>query len=605
MNISLPVTTSSPLKPTSYPANTPRFTRLQHYLPRLTLATFFVVVCLSSSVLALAQAQTVSPDQQLQRQQERDRQLRQQQEAQPDVRLPRSEAAVTTGVIPENESPCFPIERIVLRGEMADQFAYALKSVTQGREQVLGRCLGVTGINTVMARVQNVLVEQGYVTTRVLAAPQDLTRGELVLTLVPGKVRRIAFAPDASARGTQWNAVPIARGDMLNVRDIEQGLENFKRVPTAEADIQIVPATGDDAQPGESDLVIAYQQATPFRIALSLDDSGSKSTGKYQGGVTLSYDNGFTLNDLFYVSFNHDLGGGQAGVRGNQSVTVHYSLPLGYWHLGFTTSSSQYHQSVAGAYQSYLYSGTSESGEIKLARLLYRDAVRKTTASLKTFLKRSHNFVDGTEVEVQRRATGGWELGLAHREFMGDSTLDIALAYRRGTGAFSAMEAPEELFGEGTSRFKIVTADLSLVVPMKLTMPWGQQHLRYNLTARGQWNGTRLTAQDRFSIGGRYTVRGFDGESSLMAERGWLVRNELGIALGSTGQESYLGLDYGEVAGPSAAMLVGTRLAGTVLGLRGNVQGVAYDVFVGTPVAKPARFQSASVTAGFNLNWSY
>ena len=607
----LPLKTAPPQKSALYQASTPRLTPPKQYFPLLSFFAFcIVVVCFSSQALA----QTVFSDQQFQRQkndlqlqhqQERERQLRQQQEAQPDVRLPRSQAAVLSGQIPVSETPCFNIQRIVLRGNMADQFSYALDSVTQGRDTVLGRCLGVAGINTVMARVQNVLVEQGYITTRVLAAKQDLKRGELVLTLVPGKVRSIVFAPSASNRGTQWNAVPMARGDMLNVRDIEQALENFKRVPTVEADIQILPATGDDAQLGDSDLVIAYQQAMPLRIALSLDDSGSKSTGKYQGGVTLSYDNGFTLNDLFYVSFNHDLGGGQAGVRGNQGYTVHYSLPFGYWNVGFTTSSSQYHQSVAGAFQTYIYSGTSETGEIKLSRLLYRDAVRKTTASLKTFLKRSSNFVDDTEVQVQRRATGGWELGLTHREFMGENTLDLALTYRRGTGIFSAMEAPEALFGEGTARFKIVMADLNLAVPMKLTMPWGQQDLRYKLTARGQWNGRRLTVQERFAIGGRYTVRGFDGESSLMAERGWLVRNELSAALGSSGQESYLGLDYGEVAGPSASMLVGTRLAGTVLGVRGNVQGVSYDLFVGRPIVKPQRFQSASVIAGFNLHWSY
>ncbi len=29
--------------------------------------------------------------------------------------------------------------------------------------------------------------------------------------------------------------MPISEGDILNLRDLEQGLENFKRVPTAEA----------------------------------------------------------------------------------------------------------------------------------------------------------------------------------------------------------------------------------------------------------------------------------------------------------------------------------------------------------------------------------
>jgi len=85
---------------------------------------------------------------------------------------------------------------------------------------------------------------------------------------LPGHVRHIRFAADASPRGTAWNALPISEGDILNLRDIEQGLENFKRATTAEADIQVTP-TETAAQPGDSDLVIHYQQRFPFRFNVS------------------------------------------------------------------------------------------------------------------------------------------------------------------------------------------------------------------------------------------------------------------------------------------------------------------------------------------------
>lgn len=106
--------------------------------------------------------------------------------------------------------------------------------------------------------------------------------------------------------------------DLLNLRDIEQALENFKRVPTAEADIEIVPAEAV----GESDLVIKWKQAFPLRLTLSANDGGSRTTGKYQGSVTVSADNPLGLNDLFYASFNHDLGGGDAGDRGTRGDTI-------------------------------------------------------------------------------------------------------------------------------------------------------------------------------------------------------------------------------------------------------------------------------------------
>lgn len=553
---------------------------------------------LSASFASLA---AEVPEQELLRQRERERVQREQLEPSPDVRLETPQAAVGADRLPEQEAPCFPIHSIQLIGDASERFQWALRAANPKDDPALGRCLGAGGINLTMKRMQNAIIERGYVTTRVLAEPQDLKSGALVLTVIPGRIHAIRFTDGTSKRATQWNALPANPGDLLNLRDIEQALENFKRIPTAEADIQIAAAQGADAKPGESDVVIAWKQRFPVRLSLSLDDSGSDSTGKYQGNVALSLDHLLTLNDLFYVSYNHDLGGGESGKRGSEGQTLHYSVPYGYWQLGLTASEYDYHQSVAGANQSYLYSGESRNSEIRLSRLIYRDAVRKTTAFLAGWTRSSRNFIDDTEIEVQQRRMAGWEFGLGHREFIGTTTLDLGLAYRRGTGAHDALAAPEEDFGEGTSRAKLITANSQLQVPFVL----GNQRLRYINVWRVQWNRTPLVPQDRFSIGGRYTVRGFDGENILSAERGWLTRNELGLALAQTGQELYLGLDYGEVGGSSSELLLGKRLAGGVIGLRGGYKGFSYDLFWGQPIKKPEGFKTADIASGFNLNWSF
>ncbi|WP_144264591.1 ShlB/FhaC/HecB family hemolysin secretion/activation protein [Polaromonas sp. C04] len=540
------------------------------------------------------------------RAQERETQLRDQQERTPDVRLP-VPAAAPPQRLPASEAPCFTIHQIELRGDASDHFGWLPGALAgpQGNDAPRGKCLGARGVKLVLERAQNALVAKGYVTSRVLAEPQDLSTGRLVLTLIPGRIHAIRFVEPVDPRGTAWNAVPAQAGDLLNLRDIEQALENFKRVPSAEADIQIAPATGDAARPGESDLLISYRQGVPFRLALSADDSGTRGTGKYQGGITLSYDNWWTLNDLFYVSLNHDLdrnlGGSDAGPRGTQGGTVHYSVPLGYWLLGATVSSNRYFQTVAGASQDYIFSGTSRNAELKLSRLLYRDASRKTTASIKAFQRRSNNFIDDTEVQVQRRVVGGWELGIGHKEFIGAAVLEGNLAYKRGTGAFGSLQAPEEAFGEGSSRFALVSADAGLNLPFKLA----DRRWRYSANWRAQFDRTPLTPQDRFAIGGRYSVRGFDGEQVLSGERGWLIRNEIGAPWGDGGQEFYVGLDHGQVSGPSSAWLVGRSLTGAVLGLRGGIRNLQYDLFIGAPVRKPAGLHTTGSVAGFNLNLSF
>jgi hemolysin activation/secretion protein len=466
----------------------------------------------------------------------------------------------------------------------------------------------VQGINAVMKRVQNAIIARGYVTTRVLAAPQDLKAGLLQFTIIPGHVSAIRFTPDSIKHISMWNAAPINSGDMLNLRDIEQTLDNLKRVPTADADIQIEPSS--ENKPGQSDVVIKYQQRFPLRISLGIDDSGLNSTGKYIGGTTLSGDNLLSLSDMFYVNYNHDLGGGDSGKRGTKGYTAHYSIPWGYWLLSATTSSNDYHQEVAGASENYIYSGTSQNAELKLNRLIYRNSINKTNLSLRGFLRKSKNYIDDTEIEVELRRTAGWELGFNQSWYLGAAILDYNLAYRRGTGAEDALKAPEEGSGEGTSRMKMLLGDLSLSVPFSVNAPWGSQALQYTANLRGQANYTPLTPQDRFSIGSRFTVRGFDGQQTLIADNGWLIRNELIAPIATSGQSIYWGLDYGEVGGQSSKYLVGKYLAGTVLGLRGDIGSersgiLSYDVFVGKPINKPQGYQTHDAVAGFNFNYSY
>lgn len=440
------------------PARTKNSANLK--LNAASIGVGLAVFCLAGQ--ALAQAAQTSDAQEQRRAQDRDRDLRERQERTPDVRLPKP-AEVDSTKLPAAESPCFVIHQLRLqviddnKSTSASLYAWALDAAAgpDHNDSPIGRCLGAQSVNLLIKRVQNAIIARGYVTTRVLAEPQDLKSGALTLTVIPGRIRAIRFSANSDARGNPWTAVPATPGDILNLRDIEQALENFKRVPTAEADIQIEPANGSDAQPGQSDLVISYRQAHPFRLSLFADDSGSKATGKYQGGMTLSYDNWWTLNDLFYISLNRDLGGGLDGARGTYGNTVHYSVPLGYWLLGATASNHRYYQSVAGANQTYVYRGTSSNTEVKLSRLVYRDAARKTTVAVRAFKRTSNNYIDDTEVEVQRRVVGGFEASASHREFIGNATLDLNLAYKRGTGAFGSLPAPEEAFGEGTSRMRI------------------------------------------------------------------------------------------------------------------------------------------------------
>ncbi|BEO28407.1 polypeptide-transport-associated domain-containing protein [Serratia marcescens] len=522
-----------------------------------------------------------------QRQQERERALQNQNTPQADARLSRPDVALPD--YPTDEHPCFIINRLTLIGESAERFQWALEAAADAK----GRCLGSQGIVLIINKVQNVILAKGYVTTRVMAQEQDLTTGVLALTLQPGRIGETRFEEPVSCRGRLWNAIPASRGDILNLRDIEQGLENFRRVPSANADIKIVPGAED----GTSDLLVNWHEGRPVRLSLGVDDSGSKSTGRYLGSATLAIDAPFAQNDLFYANIGKDMF--QHGPFGNRSHTLNYFFPVGYWAFSANYNDYTYHQNIPNANEVLRYSGKSDNIQLTVSRLLYRDQSHKTTLNLRGYRRHSTNAVDDVDIVSQKRRTAGWELGLNQRSYLGTTTLDANISWRRGTGAFNALPAPEESRHEGSARTGILLGDLGINRPFF----WGEQPWRVYTSVRGQWSPNALTPQERMAIGGRYTVRGFDGEQMLSGEKGLLWRNEIAWNAFSRGHELYLAADYGRVDGSNTRHLVGHQLAGSVLGVRGALWGrLSYDLFAGVPLYKPAGFHTSGASAGFSVN---
>lgn len=544
------------------------------------------------------QAPTITPqeraaaNQQFIHQQEQQRALQERLTPEaPDVRLSPPSSGLGRINFPQ-ETPCFNISQVQLSGTGALPHWLPLQHLS---DQAIGQCLGGKGINLLMSTLQNRLVDHGYITSRVLAPSQDLNSGELKLVVVPGMTRHVKLTPDSGHYVTLYSAFPAHEGQLLDLRDIEQGLENLQRLPTVQANMEIVPGE----QPGESDILLNWQQQRMWRLGASLDDSGTRSTGRYQGGATLSLDNPFSLSDLFYISGSSSLQ--RKNGKGSDNVTGHYSVPFGYWLLGLTANSYDYRQTVAGTNGDYVYSGKSENIDVQVSRVLHRNGSQKTTLTYDVLARESRNYLEDTEIEVQRRRTSAWRVGLQHRHYISQATLDAGVSYQRGTRWFGAMPAPEEYTGDATALSKIVQLNAQLDIPFALV----NQKFRYNVQYQRQYSNTPLTSQEQFAIGNRWTVRGFDGERTLNADRGWFVRNDIAWATPLPSQELYLGVDYGEVGGNGTQYLVGTHLAGGAIGLRGRAFNIGYDLFAATPLSKPDGFSTDPVSLGFNLNWQY
>lgn len=589
------------------------------YLPNIRFLSW---CCLSAGIIAPATLLAAPNPAEIRMQQDiqqrqREEQLRQTMQPESDVRLHQKNTGETVNQLMGDDSsqPCFAINEVVLEGEHHARFQFALKRALRETGFQAGKCLHAGDINHIMTVAQNILIGRGYTTTRILAAPQDLNSGKLVLTVLAGYLKNVemdmsqANQTHAGRIAAFQNEFPTRSDGILNLRDLEQGLENLKRIPTVEADIQIVPVEG---VPNQSTVLVKWQQRlVPYRLSVGMDDSGTKATGKYQGNVTFSADNPLGLSDLFYVNYGRSIGNvpdetdssGSLKKGGTHNYALHYSVPFGKWTWAFNHSGYRYHQAVAGLSAAYDYNGKSYNTDLGFNRLIYRDAKRKTHVGAKLWIRETQSYIDDAEITVQRRRTAGWLAELSHKEYIGNSTAQFKIAYKRGTGMSDALRAPEEAFGEGTSRMKIWTVSADVNTPFQI----GKQLFAYDTSVHAQWNKTPLTSQDKLAIGGHHTVRGFDGEMSLSAERGWYWRNDLSWQF-KPGHQLYLGADVGHVSGQSAKWLLGQTLAGTAIGIRGQIKlggNLHYDIFTGRALKKPEFFQSRKWASGFQVGYTF
>ncbi|TCW85648.1 ShlB/FhaC/HecB family hemolysin secretion/activation protein [Burkholderia sp. SRS-46] len=509
------------------------------------------------------------------------------------------------------ESPCFKVDELVLEvppglsdaveaaGERAllpnPLFPGELTFAGDYLQRYRGQCVGRDGLNLIVHRVMAHLIEKGYSTTRVVIAPQDLSTGKLKLQLIPGVISAIRFA-DPSTYGTWRNAFPTKAGDLLNLRDLEQGLEQMKRVPNQDVDMQIVPGPST----GESDVVITIKRTKPWSLAVSADDSGLKSTGQLQGSVSLTVDNPLGLSDILNVGYNHDING-HASKYGTHGSSAYYSIPWGNWTFTATASQYDYHQQIAGAFTTLVSSGKSKTFDVKAEYQFYRNQVQKNMLEFRVGKRFSEAYIDGTEIDVQHRNNSYAEIGWEHKHYFGAAQFDSTIAYRWGVPWFGAQsDLPSASTGAPTYYYHMETLDATLSVPFTIAgIP-----LRYAATVRAQNTPNTLYPTEYISIGSRYTVRGFDGNTMLAAEKGVFVRNDLEIPFPRFGQALYVGIDGGEVFGPEANNLLGRRLAGAVIGLRGSAfKHINYDVFIGGPLYQPARFPNRWPVAGFSVSF--
>lgn len=89
------------------------------------------------------------------------------------------------------ETPCVVIDRIEIQGKLLFVELYGALAGVQADDPPFHRCLGEQGITLLIQRVQEALVDRGYITSQVHVPEQDLNSGVLTVQIQEGRVAQV------------------------------------------------------------------------------------------------------------------------------------------------------------------------------------------------------------------------------------------------------------------------------------------------------------------------------------------------------------------------------------------------------------------------------
>ena len=489
--------------------------------------------------------------------------------------------------LPADESVRFHISQITIENQV-ERFRF-LERIAR---PYVDKELSLSDINKLIHAMNQSLLSRGFSTSRIVVPEQNLSSGELRLVLQIGYIGTVRFAEGSDA--LYWkNLFPFHEGDILNVRDIEQGIEQAKRLPSQDISVQLLPSE----QPQRTDVLLTVKRGKDFYGTISVDDSGLEDTGKLQWYTSIGIDQPFHKNDMLRIGMNLD--GAQDGyVKGTRGHHVSYTIPYGAHTFTLSYQRSKYHQTVESRPYDFISAGDTNLSTFSWDYVLHRSSSMKTSMDIRLKKRNSHSFINDVEIPIQAMHQTSLEVGYAERLYIDRDTLYFRIAHRFGLGWLGAQK--EKTYPDAPkTRYRLWLFDMDYVHPFT----FGHRPATFTTSFHGQWtmNDQKLYGVDMISMGGRYTVRGFDGEVTLMGTNGWYLRNEFATKFPKQKAELYLGIDVGTVYGYGADLYNGHVLAGAALGLRGTVNDISYDVFVAAPIEKPEGFHTPDATFGFAL----
>ncbi len=505
----------------------------------------------------------------LRQQQQQQRDLQQLQLEQRKRQLERGAfgPAPATPAIPDSVKPderCWP-----LSGTRIGGVTLIDKDQLNARIQpLLAPCMGVGQINHLLATITALYVEKGYIASRPYLSSAPAAGQSLDILIDEGYIESIELA-DQSLPVSLGGAFPGMLGKPLNLRDLEQGLDQLNRLRSLDLTADIAPGS----QPGASKIILRSRTSGQSRWALGagLDNLGSASTGRDRNTFTLSLDSPLELNDLLSLSASDTL---NRGDRYNRNASLYYAIPYGYWTFSTFASHAEY-RSPFKLLGSTLYStGITDQLSLRADRVLWRDQSHQLSANLQLAHKDVDSYLENVRLGIQSPTLTVVEAGL-NLFWLDRAVWNLDFNYAQGLRWLGADDdADHQVRNLPKAQFRKYRAGLS----QWRNGQFGTQAWQWQSQLNVQYSPDPLPAIEQLLGTDDSAVRGYR-VSSASGASGAIWRNTLRLPMRTDLPVQItprVGLDHGWIKADHGAPV--QRLSGASIGLNLGWKNLQVDV---------------------------
>ena len=492
-----------------------------------------------------------------------------------------------------NSNVCIAVKKASISGLTR----YKLADFSVALNDLISPCTKQSQIDALLRAITNRYVRDGYITSRAIYVPERSEIDAVQITVVEGQLNNIegeGSAVKLTYDSELDSAFPRLSRHHLNLRDLEQGVDQLARMSGSEPRIDILPGSAA----GTSNITVKRQVNAPWiRPSITLSNDGSAKTGRQVGTVSLDIDSPFGAADFWSFYYIRDVERGAE--QGAEGYGAFFSLPYGYTTLIVSGGRYKFFTVLESNELRFGNTGDSVNGSLGIDHLLFRDRKTKISVSGALSFYDTVNRIQDIRLSTNSYRIVSGQVGFRVQRRIGAGLVLADLTLSRGFAIFGA-EAADIGPGSDGLKFRKLEANLGYQARMAIL----GVATDYSVALRGQWAFDPVLPAERLSLGGSSTVRGFR-DDGISGTRGATVRQQLGIGLfrlfsdapnnTATQLSAIVGYDAGAIVPKRGDPFERGFLHSSSLGLRLLNRRMLAEISVAAPLSAPATVQRARV----------